>query len=112
MRRNTSINSLTRVARTDRMSKSAETVDDVRTSPISVWPSKRLRPKITQLAYELGRSEGQICLAALEAIIDMIESPSPAVPQIVTMARTLREHDATMLGQRRPLLPRNRTRGK
>jgi hypothetical protein len=94
------------------MSKRAQTGDGVRTSPISLWASKRLRPKITRLAHELGRSEGQVCLAAAEAIVDMIESPSPAVPQIVTMARTLRKHDATMLGARRLLLSRNRTRRK
>lgn len=112
MPRNTSINSLMRLPLSDSMSKRAQTIDGVRTSPISLWPSRGLRPRITQLAHELGRSEGQVCLAALEAIIDMMESPSPAVPQIVTMVRTLRKHDATMLGQRRPLLSRNRSRRK
>ena len=75
---------------------------DATNTPISVRPPNELRPRLRRIAEELGRSEGQVFNDAMAALVRLIDDPVPAIPQIVTMARTLREHRATMLDEARP----------
>ena len=62
---------------------------------ITVRPPKELRPALLKLARDLDKSEGQILLESVAAILEMLESGEDHVPQIVRAARVLRTHKAT-----------------
>ncbi len=59
---------------------------------ITVRPSKAIRPKLRRLSALNGRSEGQIILESLEAIVEMIDGGSDFVPHVVQRSRLLLAH--------------------
>lgn len=61
-----------------------------------------MREKMFRIASELGKSEGDFVRECAEAILKMVESEAITVPNLVTMARTLRSQHATMLDPERP----------
>ena len=54
------------------------------------------------VAAELGWSGGQLAAEAARALVQMVDSDSLEVPEVVTMARTLRAQNATLISKRRP----------
>lgn len=65
------------------------------TPTITVRPSKALRPRLSKLAEDLDKSEGEVMLNCTEAILDMLDTGRDVVPPLVRAARILREHNAT-----------------
>ncbi|MBE7211390.1 MAG: hypothetical protein INR65_10270 [Gluconacetobacter diazotrophicus] len=70
--------------------------------PFSFRPPQDLAPGLTGLCDQLGYRKAQALGACLEAVLEMIEADEPAVPQLVTMVRTLREQRATLRDRPRP----------
>lgn len=63
--------------------------------PFTVRLSKGIRGEVRRLALDLDYSEGQLMNKAVEAIIQMIEAPTPSIPVIVAVARLLRANRLT-----------------
>lgn len=62
---------------------------------ISVRPSKALFPRLKRLAEDLGKSEGQLLVESAIAILEMVETGKTSTPQLVRVARALRESGIT-----------------
>ena len=70
--------------------------------PFSFRPPQDVAPAFAELCEQLGYRKTQALSACLEAVLDMIDAAEPQVPRLVTMARTLREQQATMRDKPRP----------
>lgn len=68
----------------------------------TVRPGDEWAGRLATILKEIGWSGGQFCAEAARELVEMIESPVPTVPNVVVMARSLRERKATMTAARRP----------
>ena len=59
-------------------------------------------PELVELAEQLKWSKTQLYNECAAAILTLIEEPVPTIPELVTFARTVRAHRATMMDRRRP----------
>ncbi len=70
--------------------------------PFSFRPPQALAGSFAELCDQLGYRKTQALGACLEAVLEMVESPEPQVPPLVTMLRTLRTQRATLRDLPRP----------
>lgn len=71
---------------------------------ISVRPPDALRLKLRAMAGELNQSESKLLVMCFEAIDQLAENPH-AMPNLVTVVRTLRTSNASFAHPKRPFKP-------